>query len=400
MREALRFFKWSVLATIVALVAAYLYGGLGAAVVTGILILLEASISFDNATVNATVLREMGRRWQRVFLTVGILIAVFGMRVAFPILIVAFAVGLGVDQVIHQALYAQDEYAHNVEAAIPIIASFGGMFLLLVFLEYFLDPDREVHWIGPVERAMGALGRVSVAPVAIALIVLLVASQLVLPQLAPVVLLSGLLGVVTHLVVVGLTDLLERVTKSGQGPRTGLAGFAAFLYLETLDASFSFDGVIGAFAITKDIVIIALGLGVGALYIRSLTVFLVRRGTLLRYEYLAPGAHWAIGVLAVVLLLEVQVHVPEWLTAVLGVGFIAAAFASSVVRNRRQARDDAGADEGEPDDGGEGGEDGEPDGHGDERDGGGKDDNARERNDGDEVGGAKGGGDAQEGEDP
>ena len=336
MREKLGFFKWSILATVVGLLAAWLYAGLGGVVIAGILILLEASISFDNATVNATVLRTMSDRWQKVFLTVGIVIAVFGMRVAFPILIVAFAVGLGVDQVIFQALYAQDQYAHNVEAAIPIIASFGGMFLLLVFLEYFLDPEREVMWIRPVERVLARVGGLTAAPVTVALIVLLVASQLSLPHLSQVILVSGLLGIVTHLVVSGLTDLLERVTKSGSGPRTGLAGFASFLYLETLDASFSFDGVIGAFAITKDIVIIALGLGVGALYIRSLTVYLVRRGTLLRYDFLAAGAHWAIGVLAVVLLVETQLHVPEWLTAVLGIGFIGAAFVSSVIRNRRQ----------------------------------------------------------------
>jgi uncharacterized protein len=337
-RETLGFFKWSFLATLVALVVAFLYAGLTGVVIAGILILLEASISFDNATVNATVLRNMGDRWQKIFLTVGILIAVFGMRVAFPILIVAFAVGQGIGEVVSQALYAQDQYAHNVEAAIPIIASFGGMFLLLVFLEYFLDPERETLWIKPIERFLRWAGHLPAAPVTFALVALLIASQLVAPQLTQVVLLSGLLGVVTHLIVSGLTGLLARVTGSGSGPRTGIAGFASFLYLETLDASFSFDGVIGAFAITKDIVIIALGLGVGALYIRSLTVFLVRRGSLLRYDYLAAGAHWAIGVLAVVLLMETQLHVPEWLTAVLGVGFIGAAFAASVVKNRRQER--------------------------------------------------------------
>lgn len=350
MRQTLGFFKWSLLATAVGLVAAWFYGGLGAAALTGILILLEASISFDNATVNATVLRKMGRRWQTVFLTVGIAIAVFGMRVAFPILIVAFAVKLGVGEVVNQALNAQEEYARNVEKAIPIIASFGGMFLLLVFLEYFLDPEREMHWIGPVERALGRVGRVNAAPVTLALVVLAIASQLIRPEVRPDVLFSGLLGIVTHLIVSGITQLLDRVTQSRGQARTGLAGFASFMYLEMLDASFSFDGVIGAFAITTDIVIIALGLGVGALYIRSLTVYLVRRGTLLRYEYLAPGAHWAIGVLAVVLLVEIELPVPPWLTAVLGIGFIGAAFISSVIRNRRLEGEEEAQDDGAEED--------------------------------------------------
>jgi uncharacterized protein len=371
MLKTLGFFKWSLLATVLALVAAWLYGGLGAVVITGILILLEASISFDNATVNANVLRRLGQRWQRAFLTIGIVIAVFGMRVLFPIVIVAIAMGLGIGQVVDQALYAKDQYAHNVEAAIPIIASFGGMFLLLVYLEYFLDPEREVFWVGPIERALAKLGQLTAAPVTVALIVLLVTSQLVLPHLSQVVLLAGLLGIVTHLVVSGLTGLLARVTESGSGQRTGFAGLASFLYLEMLDASFSFDGVIGAFAITRDIVILALGLGVGAIYIRSLTVYLVRRGTLLRYDYLTSGAHWAIGVLAVVLLFEIQVHVPEWLTAVLGIGFIGAAFASSVIRNRRlerEGRDDGGdGAEGERDD--KDGEDGGADEEAGERSG-------------------------------
>ena len=89
---------------------------------------------------------------------------------------------------------------------------------------------------------------------------------------------------------------------------TGKAGFFLFLYLEVLDASFSFDGVIGAFAITTDPILIALGLGlIGAMFVRSLTVFLVRKGTLADYVYLEHGAHWAIGALAVILLVGIGV---------------------------------------------------------------------------------------------
>ena len=97
-----------------------------------------------------------------------------------------------------------------------------------------------------------------------------------------------------------------------------------------LDASFSFDGVIGAFAITQDIFIIATGLGVGAMYIRSTTVYLVRKGTLQEFVYLEHGAHWAIGALAVILLVTIQYHVPELVTGLIGVAFIGAAFASSI----------------------------------------------------------------------
>jgi hypothetical protein len=121
----------------------------------------------------------------------------------------------------------------------------------------------------------------------------------------------------------------------------GKAAFFLFLYLEVLDASFSFDGVVGAFAITSDPIIIAIGLGVGAMFIRSLTVFLVRKGTLSEYEYLEHGALWAIGALAVILLITIEYEVPEVVTGLIGVAFIGAAFISSLVRNRRSAGDDS-----------------------------------------------------------
>ncbi len=116
---------------------------------------------------------------------------------------------------------------------------------------------------------------------------------------------------------------------------TGKAGFFLFLYLEVLDASFSFDGVIGAFAITSDPIIIALGLGlIGAMFVRSLTVYLVRQGTLSEYVYLEHGAHWAIGALAVILMVSIGVHISEFITGLLGVAFIGAAFLTSIRRNR------------------------------------------------------------------
>ncbi len=91
-----------------------------------------------------------------------------------------------------------------------------------------------------------------------------------------------------------------------------------FLYLEVLDASFSFDGVIGAFAITNDIVLMALGLGIGAMYVRSLTVYLVRQGTLDDYVYLEHGAHYAIGALAVILMVTIQYQINEVITGLVG----------------------------------------------------------------------------------
>jgi len=161
------------------------------------------------------------------------------------------------------------------------------------------------------------------------------------------------LGMITYIAVNGLGTLFEGAgaedaaeTSSSGGPTevakaTGKAAFFLFLYLEVLDASFSFDGVVGAFAITADPIIIALGLGfIGAMFVRSITVFLVRKGTLAEYVYLEHGAHWAIGALAVILLVSIGVHVDEIITGLVGVAFIGAAFASSIVRNRRHADED------------------------------------------------------------
>lgn len=328
--------KWPLVASVAALIAAHLYRDGGAVGIVALLIALEMSISFDNAVVNAGVLRNLSERWQRMFLTVGILIAVFGMRLVFPVAIVAVAVGAGMTEIATQAFADQAAYARNIEAAKPIIGGFGGGFLLMVALGFFLDPEREVHWLAALERPLAAAGRVHGLAAAIAAAAIVLTSQVVAADAERDVLMAGVIGLVVQVLVRGLATLLGGLSRRPRGEAaTGAAGLGGFLYLETLDASFSLDGVIGAFALTTDIVVIALGLGVGALYIRSLTVILVRRQALSRYPYLRNGAHWAIAALAVILLVSTDRHVPEWVTGMIGISVIAAAFASSIRHNRR-----------------------------------------------------------------
>jgi hypothetical protein len=155
------------------------------------------------------------------------------------------------------------------------------------------------------------------------------------------VLTAGVVGVIVYLAVGWISSLLEEeepddeddTTEAGVGPvvaTVAKGSFGGFLYLEVLDASFSFDGVIGAFAITSDVVIIMLGLAIGAMFVRSLTVFLVHKGTLDEYVYLEHGAHYAIGILAIIMLASVKYHIPEWFTGLSGVAFIAVSLWSSV----------------------------------------------------------------------
>ena len=361
----LKTFGWSFAVTALGLVAAVLYGGWTAFGIVAILSILEISLSFDNAVVNAGILKKMNAFWQKIFLTVGVLIAVFGMRLVFPVVIVAVTAKKSPIDAVNLALTDKDQYQQLVTDAHPAIAAFGGMFLLMIFLDFIFE-DRDIQWLRWIERPLAKLGKVDMLAVCIALIVLLITSFTFATHAhqhggahadkAQTVLISGIAGLITYMVVGGLSgyfeDKLEEEEEreheeEEEAARTGkkrsavvLAGQAAFfmfLYLEVLDASFSFDGVIGAFAITNDIVLMALGLGIGAMYVRSLTVYLVRQGTLDDYVYLEHGAHYAIGALAVILMVTIQYQINEVITGLVGVVLIAWSFWSSVRRNKALA---------------------------------------------------------------
>ncbi|MFF4445039.1 DUF475 domain-containing protein [Streptomyces sp. NPDC001502] len=360
----LKTFGWSFAVTALGLLAAVLYGGWAGFGIVAILSILEISVSFDNAVVNAGILKKMNAFWQKIFLTVGVLIAVFGMRLVFPVVIVAVSARIGPVEAVQLALDEQDKYQQLVTDAHPSIAAFGGMFLLMIFLDFVFE-DREFKWLAWLERPLAKLGKIDMLSVCIALIVLLVSATTFATHAhqyggihvdkAQTVLIAGIAGLITYLVVGGLSGYFEnkleeeeREHEAEEAARTsgtkvpavvmaGKAAFFLFLYLEVLDASFSFDGVIAAFAITNDIVLMSLGLGIGAMYVRSLTVYLVRQGTLDDYVYLEHGAHYAIGALAVILLVTIQYEIHEVITGLVGVVLIGWSFFSSVRRNRRLA---------------------------------------------------------------
>jgi len=347
----LKTFGWSFGITVVGLALAGVLWGLKGMAIVAILSVLEISLSFDNAVVNAVIVGRMGAFWQKMFLSVGVIIAVFGMRVLFPLLIVGITAHLNPAEAFRLAkaggaIETPGTYANLLHAAHPQIAAFGGMFLLLLFLDFVFDEEREVHWLTWLERPLGKIGKLDQLSVVVGMVALVVAAEAFADSVGKVMV-AGALGLVTYLVVSGLGDFFESEGDDEDGadparPKAvalvGKAAFFLFLYLEVLDASFSFDGVIGAFAISQNIFIIATGLGVGAMYIRSLTVYLVRKGTLGEYVYLEHGAMWAIGALAVILLISVGHEAPEVVTGMIGVTFIGLAFLSSLVRNRNEAR--------------------------------------------------------------
>ena len=300
-----------------------------------VLAVLEVSLSFDNAVVNAGVLKDMSEFWRQAFLTVGILIAVFGMRLVFPIVIVSFSGGISAVETMKMALNEPDQYSKVLTDAYPVISAFGGMFLLLVFLNFLFDSNKETHWLGAFEERLTKLAKFTEISVFIALCIIFSTRWWVPEAEQSRVFVAGVLGLLLYLAVDAVGALFENEEEGDAAVKTiQRSGFASFLYLEVLDASFSFDGVIGAFAITKDVVIIMLGLAIGAMFVRSMTVYLVNRGTLNEYIYLEHGAHYAIGALASIMLVGTTVHVSEVITGLIGVGFIGASVFSSL-RHRK-----------------------------------------------------------------
>ena len=313
--------------------------GLSAAWITLVLLLLEISLSFDNAVVNARVLDKLTPGQQKFFLTWGLVIPVFGVRFAGPLLMVALAGGVGIGQALDAALHDPVRYRELLDLAEPRILAFGGMFLLMVFLRYFFDEAKTLHWFKPLERRLSAAGRIEALEIALALVLLLLVDLALPSEHRADVMIAGVIGLVLQLLSTSLSDAFGDEEQAGVRLAAG-GGLASLLYLELLDASFSLDGTIGAFAITSNLALILTGLGLGALFVRSLTLMLSREKALDQLIFLEHGAHYAIGalgllMLAGILLHEHHLHVPEWLTGVIGLVLLALSFADSLRHGRR-----------------------------------------------------------------
>lgn len=364
----LKHFRIDLIITALALVAAYFYGGWAVVPLTIMLILLEIVFSFDNAAVNAKYLVKMSHFWRTMFLTVGILIAVFGMRLVFPFVIVSISGGIGPIEAWNLAMEKGDPhtpgtYGYILEQAHPTIAAFGGMFLLMLFLNFIFDHERDEAWLKWLEHPLQRVGQVASMSVVVALAVLLGATYFLTDDAHRVsVLEAGVIGILVFLLVNGLAAFMEakqeekqeQLSGGGSGTGramllTGKAAFSTFMFLEVLDASFSFDGVLGAFALTSDPIIIAIGLGVGAIFVRSMTIYLVNNGTLSEYRFMEHGAHWAIGALSVLLILTLRFDIPDYVIGLSGIALISLSIWSSVKANRRdraEGIEDEGIDTG------------------------------------------------------
>ena len=341
----MQYFLGSYIVTIVGIILAYLWGehvhngtGLVSVFIVLVLSVLEVSLSFDNAVVNAIKLEKMNEKWRRRFLTWGIAIAVFGMRFLFPVLVVAIFAQISLIEVTKIAFTNPIQYAEYLHQTHAPIVSFGGAFLMMLFFSFFFNDEKEIHWIKDIEKKLQLFGNIKGAETIMTLLALFVIQAHEASQQKLFVVLSGISGIIIFLLIDGITGWLEkRDEESTKLIATTVrgAGLIGFLYLELIDASFSLDGVLGAFALSSDILIITIGLSIGAMFVRSLTIMLVEKKTLGKYVYLEHGAHWAIGALAVIMLISSFHEVPEVITGLIGLAFIVMALISSMIHNKR-----------------------------------------------------------------
>ena len=342
-KAIMHYLKWPIIVTAVGLVlSAWLgwatthtvNGMLSFLLVGSVLACLEIALSFDNAIVNANKLEDMTPIWRQRFLTWGILIAVFGMRIVFPLAIVAIFAWINPFQAIVLALADPDEYSRIIAQAHGSISAFGGTFLMMVALRFFVDQEKSVDWFKSMERNLRKCGSMRGFEMAFVLIIIAIFARYLPEGDRGVFLFSAIMGMVVYILVDGLGNLLDQ-PQSDVAQFGAKGGLGAFLYLEVLDASFSFDGVIGAFALTTNILLIAIGLGIGAMYVRSMTIMLTEKGTLQEFKYLEHGAFYSIFALSVIMFLQSLLHVPETITGLIGVALIGFALFSSILDNKK-----------------------------------------------------------------
>ena len=273
--------------------------------------LFEIITSIDNAIINAEVLSTMGSKAKRWFLTWGIFIGVFLVRGLLPLLIIwAANPSIGPIGAV-TATFSNDPHIHEaVEKSAPFLLIGGGVFLVFLFFHWlFLEP-KNFGLRG--ERFFQAQGAWFFA------IVSLVLTGIVWFALQKDAFLAfgAVIGSTAFFIIHGFRSFAEEQEKLLVQGKSGMSDLGKIMYLEVLDATFSIDGVIGAFAFTLSVPLILLGNGLGAIILRQITVSNVDR--IKRYKYLKNGAMYSILILGVIMLLDsFGFHIPHWLSPVL-----------------------------------------------------------------------------------
>jgi hypothetical protein len=286
------------------------------------LALFEIITSLDNAIINAEVLGGMSKRAKRWFLTWGILTSVFLVRGLLPFLIL-FATNpkLGISGTLTAAFSKDPRVAEIIQDSSHVLLIAGGVFLIFLFFNWlFLEP-KDFGLRG--ERFFQKQGAWFFAVVSILLTFIV---WLAFKNGHELLQFGAVVGSTAFFIIHGFRTYAEQQEKKLMSG--GMSDFAKIAYLEVLDASFSIDGVIGAFAFTFAIPLILIGNGLGAIVLRQLTISNIER--IKKYRYLKNGAMYSILILGIIMLLQsFDVHLPEWLSPAATIGIVGAFFIKS-----------------------------------------------------------------------
>ena len=291
--------------------------------VTGILVacslgVTETSMSMDNSIVNAPLVRDLTPFWKKNYLLFGMPVAVIGMRFCIPVVFVGLASGLGFYGALHLAFSDPTAYSEHLSNSKFLIVGFGSTFLALLGSDFFFDAEKETHWVF-LEKYFSKLGNIPGIKYMVSGVIALVGGFLVSTDIGMYVKyeLAALIGIVSFIFIKAIGHFAEKLN------RPGIGGLVKFIQIEIIDASFSFDGVISAFAITSDIIQIAIGLGIGAVWVRTFTKMMSESKEFAELPYLGSGAFWNVTALIPLMIIGVRYDVPEWipgLAAVLIIG--------------------------------------------------------------------------------
>lgn len=275
------------------------------------LVLFETITSIDNAIINAEVLSTMSKKARRWFLLWGLLIAVFLLRGLLPWLIVwAVNPSLGPAGAFTAALSSDPKVVEAIEQSKHILLSGGGIFMIFLFFHWlFLEPK---NYGLKGERFFHSQGVWFYAVISIILAVVVWYSIRLDSLMAFGAVVGSTAFFITHGFKENAKASEEKLLKGGQ---SSLSDVSKIFYLEVIDATFSIDGVIGAFAYTLSVPLILLGNGIGAIVVRQLTMGNIER--IKKYIYLKNGAMYSVLSLGLIMLLEsFKFHIPTWLSPV------------------------------------------------------------------------------------
>jgi len=288
------------------------------------LVMFEVISSIDNAIVNADVLAKMSQRARRWFLLWGLLIAVFAVRGLLPLLLVFLSnPSLGLDGAVTATFSSDPAVKEAMEASAPPLLMGGGVFLVFLFLHWlFLEPKNYGLRVEPFFRAQG-VWFFAVASISLTVIVWFALQQ------SSMLAFGAVVGSTAFFIVHGFKENAEKMEREMIEGQSGLSDLSKLLFLEVIDATFSVDGVLGAFAFTLSVPLILLGNGIGAFVVREITIHNVEN--VKKYIFLKNGAMYSILFLGGIMVLDgFGVHIPSYVSPIITFGCVGYFFYKSM----------------------------------------------------------------------